>query len=803
LMALLALAMVVAGICRTLPVPYTVILVIIGMGLGEAARNIDSVAALQGFQLSPELVFFVFLPALIFEAGLNLDARQLVKDLAPILVLAIPALLISTLVTGLLFARFTGLELVAALLFGALISATDPVAVIALFKELGAPLRMTVLVEGESLINDATAIVVFGIILALAMRGAPLATGDVLWAVVDFFKVFLGGVFVGALLGLLASELIHRLQSGLSAILTLSLVVAYASFILAEHTLHVSGVMAAASAAVAMGVFGVTRMSRKATVAMGENWEMIALVCNSLLFLMVGMSVDPRGLVAHGHEILIGILLVLAARAATVYSLVPATTRLFRLPKITLGERHIMWWGGLKGGLAIAIVLSIPDSLPQKPLLINVTLGVVLFTLLVNAPTIRPLMSRIGLDRLTGDERSELDRTLADSRQQVAEKLAGFKTSGVLSGANEHRIRSTLAATFANTEGTSSAARAWREVRLAALRVEQESLQSLHEINLISQYGYLEIRSDLQTDREHLGQESSQVPGDEDHTGNPFVRLERAVLRRLREHNWAAPLLSRYQAMRLSQHLQQHIAGLLMTRSVLSMLDTHANLDARQREMLKTAYRTRLARRRAWLAEVRNEFPDFYRSFESRLFTLASLQMTHNRLDHLYEHGEIGAKVRSQLEQRIRHALQNLPAVGDPVPELQPRELLQLIPLLNGLPERELAAVSKQARPVTFLTGDVVIGQGERGDALYIITRGRLAVFMADGGGDLQPIGELGEGEFFGEMALLGDQVRTATVTATTTATLLRLNRRDILELAGEYPDINRCLEEARATRTQ
>jgi monovalent cation:H+ antiporter, CPA1 family len=259
IMGLLTVAMIAASICKNLPIPYTVFLVIIGISLGSIVRNSSYAEYVQAFQLTPELVLFLFLPALIFESAFNLDARQLVKDIGPILSLAIPALLVSTGIIGTGLWWLIDMDIFLALLFGALISATDPVAVVALFKELGAPPRLTVLVEGESLLNDATAIVVFNIILGLLISGG-FAASDMGLAINEFLQVFIGGVLVGALIGILLSELLFRLKAGLSSYLVMSIVLAYASFIVAEHILHVSGVMAVLSAAISLSIFGVSRV---------------------------------------------------------------------------------------------------------------------------------------------------------------------------------------------------------------------------------------------------------------------------------------------------------------------------------------------------------------------------------------------------------------------------------------------------------------------------------------------------------------------------------------------------------------
>ncbi|MGR9091698.1 MAG: cation:proton antiporter, partial [Gammaproteobacteria bacterium] len=426
IMGLLTVAMLAASIGRNLPVPCTVFLVVIGMVLAALADNLPALAPLQNFELTPDLVFFIFLPALIFESALTLDARQLLKDIAPIFVLAAPALVVSTALIGFGVSAYMGLDLTLALLFGALIAATDPVAVVALFKELGAPARLTTLVEGESLFNDATAIVVFHILLGIALAGT-FTTSDIGHAAIEFVRVFFGGVLVGAFIGFGISELMRRIRGSELAIPVMSFVMAYSSFVIAEHVLHVSGVMAAVAAAVSMGLFAITRIPRSALQSIHETSEVIALVCNSLLFLMIGLSVDVGLLINNLDGIIVAALLVLVARAAAVYTLVPATTRLFSLPHVNMGERHIMWWGGLKGGLAIAIVLAIPEPLDGRQTLVELTLGVVLLTLLINAPSIRPLIAWFGLDRMSEEENAELRRGLLEAQQQahaVVERLS-------------------------------------------------------------------------------------------------------------------------------------------------------------------------------------------------------------------------------------------------------------------------------------------------------------------------------------------------------------------------------------------
>ena len=309
LVILLGVAMLVTGLCRKLPIPFTVVLVVIGILLGKLAETWQPMEPFRHFELGPEIMLFIFLPALIFESGFSLDARQLTKDLTPVLILAIPAMIISTVLIGLGVWWALDINLAVALVFGALISATDPVAVVALFKELGAPNRLNVLIEGESLLNDATAIVAFSILLGIAMEGGGIGLSDADDVALEFIRVFIGGALFGSLLGFIVCELLYRMSSGVTVILTTSIVIAYAGFVIAEHILHVSGVMAVVGAAISLRRFGMSRFRQDATHSISETWEVIALSCNSLLFLLVGLSVNIGDLVSKTGPILMAIVL--------------------------------------------------------------------------------------------------------------------------------------------------------------------------------------------------------------------------------------------------------------------------------------------------------------------------------------------------------------------------------------------------------------------------------------------------------------------------------------------------------------
>jgi Na+:H+ antiporter len=798
-MGLLTVAMIAAAICRNIPVPYTVFLVILGIILGSFARHNPHLELLLEFQLTPDLVLFLFLPALIFESALNMDARLLMKDIIPVLVLAIPAMLISAGFIGVGLWVIQDFNIFYALLFGALISATDPVAVIALFKELGAPQRLTILVEGESLLNDATAIVFFNIILGLAIT-EQFTASDAGHAVFEFFRVFFGGLFVGATIGIVLSELLYRIRAGMSSYLIMSIVLAYSSFAIAEHIMHVSGVMAVVAAAIALGILGVSRIPQGERETLDETWDVIALICNSLLFLLVGLSVDVSQLYSHLDSILIAIVLVLTARAAGIYSMVPATIKMFKLPHVSLGERHIMWWGGLKGGLAIAIVLSIPIDLPGRDSILYITLGVVLFSLLVNAPTIRPLMHKLGFDKFTGEEVAELKHGLIQSQQHAEEILESFHKAKLISSSTQQLIQKKTEQIFNISQDESDSYIEKRHAYITALRFEMHELKYLYDIGFLQYYTYMNIKNALQRDRETWSIESGNDSSlQEEEKPNPFLRLENALIKQLREHDFAAGMLARYQYLRFSQSLQRDIAGILICEKVIEQIDNIDDFAADLKKDVIDKYKQRSMRRKQRLEKVAEDFPEFYLRFETRLFAKVALVAAEFFTEEALHDGEIGSKVFTNIERRINAAIDALQPISDPAPKLKPEELIGMVPLLNGLSNDVLERLSKHAKAMTFLPGDKVIGEGEKGDSLYIITHGLVSVYKKEH--EAEPIAELRDGDFFGEMALLGTQVRTANVKSVKPTTLLRLRRKDVLSMAENEPELKARLQQISSAR--
>lgn len=375
---LLLLISLVAIALQRVRLPYTVALVLLGLALAF-------VGTIQ-IELTSELILALFLPPLVFEAAFHIEFRDLRANLLPILALAIPGVIIVTFIVGGVVAWGIGLALPLALVFGALIAATDPVAVIAVFRALGVPRKLATIVEGESLFNDGTAIVVFNIILAV------VATGhfNLIEGVWDFVRVSLGGIGVGLGLGWLCAQLIARVDDHLIET-TLTTVLAFGAFLVAER-FHFSGVLAVVAAGILNGNLGPAGMSPTTKVMLFNFWEYFAFLANSLIFLLIGLRMEIPLLLDNAGPILIGGVGLLLARIVSVY-LLGWLVGLVRPGLLPLRWQHVLTWGGLRGAVSLALALGLPAFLgSERDLIQAMAFGVVLLTLVVQAPTMEPLI---------------------------------------------------------------------------------------------------------------------------------------------------------------------------------------------------------------------------------------------------------------------------------------------------------------------------------------------------------------------------------------------------------------------------
>jgi CPA1 family monovalent cation:H+ antiporter len=492
---LLLVVSVVAIVVRRLRIHYTVALVLVGLAL--------SLRSPLELQVTPELILFLFIPPLVFEAAFQIDWKKLRRNLGTIFLFAVPGVVLTTVVTGGIVTWGAKLPSAVALVFGALVGATDPVSVVAIFRKLGAPKRLEVLMEAESLFNDGTAIVIFSLTLAAVQIGKL----DIVGAVFEFLRVAGGGVIVGVALGWLTTRLIGHIDDYLVET-TLTTVLAFGSYLFAEQ-FHLSGVLAVVCAGLVSGNLSRSEMSPTTRIVVHNFWEYVAFLANSAVFLMIGLEMDIGGMLQTLGPTLWGLLAVLVSRGLNVYLL----SRLGR--PIPERWRHVLFWGGLRGAITLALALSLPEALgPERSTVIVMTFGVVLFTMVGQGMSLEWLVDRLQLvDRTEEQIEYERRHARAIAARAGLQHLSRLHDDGLISSHIWEKVRPRVQHRIdALTVGVQEALAGTPELeneeliisRREMLRAQRSTLNSLRRTGAISQSSYedliVEVDAALESD---------------------------------------------------------------------------------------------------------------------------------------------------------------------------------------------------------------------------------------------------------------------------------------------------------------
>jgi CPA1 family monovalent cation:H+ antiporter len=749
-----------------LKLPHAVLLAIVGCAIGLSAQYQHRMPPMLGeflslfnhLEISSETFLIVFLPVLLFETALAMNVRRLIDDLGPILLLAIVAVFVSTACVGLVLAQFSGFSLVVCLILGAIVATTDPAAVVGIFKEVGAPTRLSTLVEGESLLNDAAAIAVYTFLLALLSTpsegGSPLLLPA-------FVKMFLGGAATGFLLGRLTCLSFVWLRGWPVAEISLTLSLAYFAYFIAEHYLHVSGVVSTVVAGLVVGSTGRTRMAPLTFENLSQSWHQFGFWANSLIFLLAAMLVPKM----TEHATWINLLYValvfsatLFARALVVFGLLPLMSWLRIGTRVSASFRIVIWWGGLRGAVSLALALAVTEhnSLPENArsfIAISAT-GFVLATLFVNGLTLQPLIKILGLNALTATERALRNQAVIVTTaliQQETDYIA--KSEAVPEGAHTrvHNVFDQALLQASETQLADLSESEKLELGLLILaRREFERYFNVLKHDIIDR----RLAEKLLSRAERLEDlvRASGVEG--------FHTAVTRALRYPRRFRQALRVYERFGVQGwLGYELSQRFIALMSMRSIAQQLLEFAEtklpeiIGHNATAQVALAHRHRLELVREALHALELQYPTYSLWLQERYLGRIARGLEREKYAEMLEQSLISGEVHADLLEKAEERWDFLEQEQPLDIEMSAEALVARVPLLSDLPAQTLSEVTKMLIPRLFLPNQLISGEQLPPFGLYIVASGAVLVLLPDG-----THAELGSGEFFGELVLLSPE---------------------------------------------
>lgn len=803
---LLLLSSLLAPLAQRLRLPHSVLLAavglavgIIGIGTGSLPSLLagDAAGSLQAFGLSAHDFLLLFLPPLLFSAGLHVDVRLLMDEVWAVMLLAVVAVLVTTGVVGAALAGIAGFDWVAALLLGAIISTTDPAAVVAVFRDLGATKRLRVIVEGESLLNDAAAIALFAALTVLAQTGGEDSATSVAIAALPDFAI---GAIVGVILAQLAW--LGFAVLGRNAVLeqTFSLAIPYLTYVIAQYVFGASGVVAVAFAGLAIAADGPSRLLPANWQTLLRFWHWLEFAFVSVVFLVASILVARLVLSLAFLDWLYCLLVfvaALAARAIVLYGLLPALTFFGLADKVDARFKAIILWGGLRGAITLILALAVMEnvSLPLefRQTVAGVSVGYVCLTLFISAPLLRPLLNFLGLDRLSPAEEAMRERVLAVSEVRRTRQLHLAARQLGLSDETLAAAEASLDGSEDGETGPALPAEDRLNIALVALATRERALYLRH---FAEQMVSLRVIARLVTSADRLRDAASSG-------GSMAYELaaNRAlgIAPRLRWTLWLYRWFGIQQP--LERALEDRYEFLLMRRRVLHELRGFAqgttarffgnDVGGKSLAILEL----RAQRVDDALRAMTLRFGDYAQALAQHQLTRTALRLERAEYQARLDESLITQEIFDAHERRI--AKQQQRVEGRPNLELNDQmvAMIRSVPLLSSLGEAEIAWIAGRLVPRLAAPGETIIKAGERGKAVYFIAAGNVEVLLPNRRVRLEP------GGFFGEMALLQDRPRGADVVSVGYTHLLVLRASAFQRMLRQHGEMRATMEETAAAR--
>jgi CPA1 family monovalent cation:H+ antiporter len=824
LVTLLGLVSLLPPLAARLKLPYSVLLALAGCALGlltqvsphsESAVASDLLTALQQFEISAEAIIVIFLPALLFEAALSVDLRSLIEDIAPILTMAVVAVVICTLVVGFSLAGASDYGILACLLLGAIVATTDPAAVIGIFKEVGAPRRLLTLVEGESLLNDAAAISIFTLLVAAILYPGTVGPAG---AVVSFLISAVGGAVVGFGMGIATTSLFRVLNGWPRAEITLTIALAYLSYFISEHYLHLSGVVACVAAGLVIGAARKTRLTQETSEQLVGAWGQIGFWANSLVVLLAAMFV-PR-FVGNMTWTDIGLVILLyfatlVARAATVFGLLPLFERLRLSQEIDNRFKGAMLWGGLRGAISLALALAVTENraLPAeiRDFVAASVTGLVLMTLFINGTTLRPLIRLFQLNRLSAVGAGVRDRaavmTLTEVRDHVAEAAETGRfdrnvTDAVLGDLDARLAVERSVCAPLGSEGGVLGRRQTMRVGLTVMTARESArcLELLHA-RVVDRRIAEQLLAHAQNLRDSIrAQVSTGRRADAERkrweADKAFAKTWKRNLRYGPQFRLALALQNRLGFDRiLANSLAERFELLVNQRRLLGEMGPFARdklgalLGEEATEKLVQLNADRAKAVEDALLALKLQYPIYAEALQRQHLERLARVWEDRGYHALLSQGVIGGEVAQALTEQAADRYPDIDRRPRLDTRMSARELVARVPLFANLSEEAQHRIVRRLRPRLTLPDELIVRKGERGESMFFIASGAVRIVIPDS--DV----ELGSGDFFGELALITGRPRVTDVVSLGFCQLLELGAADFRALLANDPALKAQIE--------
>jgi len=804
LAGLLTIACFMPSLASRLGLPHTVTLAILGgaLGLIVQANGIhwpfigDFLHALHGFSISSQTFLIVFLPILLFETSMAMNVRRIMVDISPILTMAIVAVLVCTVSVGMIMAEFSGYSLAVCLLLGAIVATTDPVAVVGIFREVGAPKRLTTLVEGESLLNDAAAIALYTVFISVITRDAPLSIENIAG---HFLYSFLIGGFIGFIFGHITCRLFHYMRGWPTAEISLTICTAYLTFFISEHYFHVSGVVATVVAGLVVGSAGRTRMSPSTFEQLGHAWEQFGFWANSLIFILAAMLIPRLVVDLDFKQTLLVVLLfitTLVARAAVVFGVIPLLTMFKMSTYVSRPFRAVMCWGGLRGAISLALALAVTEqtAIPAdvRHFVAAATTCYVLATLLINGLTLRPLISKLGLDQLSPVEQGLRNQALVIALDDVKEQTDELAGRLKMEASAKQQVDAIFAKGMADIQKDETDYLSKGDRLSVALAIISNREEELFFDSLKKQLIPWQAAQTLLSNAENLG-DAARAGG-----ARAYTRALRYDIRYTSAFKIALRMQTNFNfSPWLAHELSQRIIKLISKHSVVSQLVRFCRDDLTPllgQEIAGKAERILVARLHTIdnaLSALNLTYPVYaHWTQEDYLARIArSLEVT--RYNEMLEQSLITKEVYNNLIAQVNQRWEPLFRHPSLDVSLSAKELVKRVPLFEEMDDTALTQLSKLLRPRLMLPNQTVPQVDRYGHKLmFFVASGAVLITLPDSSRV-----ELGSGEMLGELSMLTDKTLTQSVRSMGYSKLLFLQARDFHALMKKFPDIKEKID--------